>query len=206
MNLPQQNWCASLRPSSCGIAALEHAWGIINGSFQVQEQDILRVQQVALLSVGLPARVVAFGGLSPDQLKALCNILKEHGVPDDAVLERANAAVAQIGAGPVSKALGARVPWLALKAAASTPAANFKFVLPAELEAHVALHSQQKFGTAVKDARKKKQMAHHVLAGLLLLIITMTEARALIKDTRSDADGPYRGWGNPKAEGNHGPE
>ena len=55
------------------------------------------------------------------------------------------------------KALEAHVPWPALKVAASTPAASFKFVLPAELEAHIVLRSQQKFGATVRDAKRKKQ-------------------------------------------------
>ena len=89
----QHNWFSHLRPSSCGVAALAHALAILNGSFRVEADDVSRVHKATLLTLGLPSRVVAYSALSPDQLKALCAILTEHGVPEDVVQERASPAV-----------------------------------------------------------------------------------------------------------------
>ena len=155
--IQQQNWCSSFRLGSCGLAALAHARAVLEGSFRVCQQDLREVERAATHHFCPIARCLAFGGLSQDQHAALCKLLQDHGVPADHVQDRVAAAVKKIGAGPLGQALNAKVPWPALKSVASAPSVNFKYVLPAELEAHIARKSEQKFGTVVHDAKHKKQ-------------------------------------------------
>ena len=99
----------------------------------------------------------AKGGLSEAQQATLGKLLTEHGVPESAVADRVQGAVQKIGAGVLAKALVADNPWQALKAAGSTPNAMFRWVRPEELKAHAQARAQLAFGTAVGNAKARKQ-------------------------------------------------
>ncbi|CAE7925081.1 RTase, partial [Symbiodinium necroappetens] len=112
----------------------------------------------------LPCALVGWGGLTPAQEQELQRLLVSKGVPQDAVGARLQAAVAKLGPGPLAGALSQKNVWQALKAAASRPGTPFKWVQPDELQAHIELKAQTKFGTEVRQPRAKKQRASRSLA------------------------------------------
>ena len=141
--------------TSCGILTLAHA-----AAFLFQEPCDAILEDARSFLTLIPAHVGSFcgsGGLSESQFDAVKAILVERGVPADKVVDRLNAAIAKIGAGPIAQALCAANHWQALKAAGSTQAASFRWIRPEELKAYAEQKAQQKFGTAVKQPRAKKE-------------------------------------------------
>ena len=62
-----------------------------------------------------------------------------------------------MGAGPIAKALSADNPWQALKSAGSSPGALFRWVQVDELKAHAQAKAALQFGTAIGNAKARKQ-------------------------------------------------
>ena len=139
---------------SCGAFALAHATHRLTGS----SCPSLLVEASNFLAnfPPVPATLFGQGGLTSDQEQALLKLLVSKGVPQAASSQRLQQAISKIGPGPLAEALNSRNPWQALKAAGSKPGVSFKWVLPAELEAHIEQRAQDKFGTEVPKAKTKK--------------------------------------------------
>ena len=140
---------------SCGVIALAHAAVFLQGKASDAQLDwaqgFLQSYPEDL------SQLRGLGGLSESQMQALSSILQEHGVAAADTEARIQSAVAKLNAGPVAEALASRNPWQAMKAAGSRPGVRFMWVLPAELQAHIATRAAQKFGAGIANAKANKQ-------------------------------------------------
>ena len=141
--------------TSCGSILLANAAALVSG--QATEAQLASAEVFLRSFPPQPSALVGTGGLSEVQTTELHGILVEHGVPADQAEERIRGAVAKLGAGVLSNALNQRNPWQALKVAASKPNAQFKWVQPSELQAHIERRAQTKFGVTVTGAKSKKR-------------------------------------------------
>ena len=143
--------------ASCGAYLLAHAGQVLFGEGACF--DGLLADSRAFLRHIPPHTACRWGtgGLSDAQVSELQKILCDRGVPDTVVGERVRAAVDKIGAGSIAKALQASNVWQALKSAGSAPASLFRWVLPEELKAHAQAKASKSFGTAVPNAKARKQ-------------------------------------------------
>ena len=138
----------------CGECLLAHAHMLLSGDAMHAK---MWASQFLAQMPDLPGRYVGWGGLSEDQKASLRRLLVEHGVPEDQVQARIEAALTKLGAAPLAGALQAKNPWQSLKSAASRPGAMFKWVSTEELQRHIEQKAHQKFGTDIPRAKRKKQ-------------------------------------------------
>ena len=136
------------------------------------EVRVLHLKLATLQHAGhLPMQVLreqqlGFEGCEASQERQLTQVLTKRGVPPAAVGERIKQAVAKIGAatgaGILAQALQGKNVWQLLKAAANKPGLNFRRVNAEELQQHIAIRTEQKFGTQVPraNAKKAKLLAH----------------------------------------------
>ncbi|CAE7873848.1 ML5 [Symbiodinium sp. KB8] len=142
-------------PGSCGVLALAHALYWLS---EDADRDHLRRAESLLAELPpLPYSLAGLGGLSAEQEKELKGILISKGVPGEDVDSRLQAAVAKLGSGPLAQTLSQKNVWQALKALGSRPGTLFKWVLPAELQAHIEQRAQTRYGTEVARPKAKKQ-------------------------------------------------
>ncbi|CAE7270136.1 aquIMA [Symbiodinium sp. CCMP2592] len=144
-------------PTSCGpmlLAFAAQAMQGFNDPFQVLYQDA-----VSFCNCMPPhsAKLWGQGGLSDAQQSSLKALLVERGVPETAVADRVQAAVQKLGAGIIAKSLSAENPWQALKAAGSAPNPLYRWVRPEELRVYAQKKASLQFGTAVGNAKARKQ-------------------------------------------------
>ena len=118
----------------------------------VQFHDLLRYQ--FHLAQGIRVNEVLWGfGPSGLLTKNLVTELLKHGIPADVVETRASAAIRALGSDPIMTALHHRQPWKQLKILGNN--ANFKFVLPSELDAAVEANKGKPVGGKGKGKSKK---------------------------------------------------
>ncbi|CAE7238032.1 aquIMA [Symbiodinium sp. KB8] len=142
---------------NCGpmlLAFAAHALGNLGASFQTLLED---ASSFCRFFPPHDSQFRGCGGLSEAQKDKLNKILLERGVPEAALAARVQAAVQKLGAGPLAKALSADNPWPALKAAGSSPGALFRWVQIDELKAHAQAKAALQFGTAIGNAKARKQ-------------------------------------------------
>ena len=140
---------------TCGTIALLHV-GLCLGLFGMPtDDDILKLHNW-LLGIQLPGEITGLG-LTTDQTEKLSKIFVDHGVPTNIVAERAQQAIAKIGAQGITEALTARNSWSYLKALASKPSISLRLVHADELSKHVAATAKQKFGANVPNGKQKKK-------------------------------------------------
>ena len=151
-SLPVQTDEASCGPLLLAFAA--QALGDLDASFQTLLDDATAFCRF-FPPHDSPLR--GRGGLSVAQKDQLHQLLSDRGVPKDALAERVQAAVHKLGAGPIAKALSADNPWQALKSAGSSPGALFRWVQVDELKAHAQAKAALQFGTAIGNAKARKQ-------------------------------------------------
>ena len=139
---------------SCGALVLAHVAAYLLGG----PTEAILSDAVGFLAC-LPKHwgtMYGHGGLSESQTQSLRSQLTERGVPEGQVVERIQAAVQKLGAGPIAQALASPNPWQALKSAGSSPNASFRWIRPEELKAHAEQKAKQKFGAAVARPKDKK--------------------------------------------------
>eukprot|EP00435_Cladocopium_sp_Y103_P032921 s2188_g8.t1 len=98
-----------------------------------------------------------FGGAnSPDPVPQLCQLLQQHGVPEDMTIDRANMIITHIGRATVIRALRSSQQWRELKHLANHCNPKVQLILPSELQAVIAARtaSQKAFGS--KQTKKKQ--------------------------------------------------
>ena len=141
--------------TSCGAYVLAHAAAVISGN----QHPLHVTRALAFLQSRPPllANLSGSGGLSPDQTAALTTLLLDKGVPQSEVAARIQGAITKLGAAPIAQALQSKIPWQGLKGIASRPDSMFRWIQPLELQDHIALRAQQRFGTSVPKAKAKKQ-------------------------------------------------
>ena len=149
----QAHWLQS-DSSSCGVLLLAHAAALVLGAALPTLLD-WAVDFQRKFPPHL-AFLQGLGGLSSEQERDLQALLVAKGVPTDVVSSRLQAAVAKIGPGPLALALQQRNPWQALKTCASKPSCMFRWIQADELQNHIELQAQKKFGTGVPKAKEKK--------------------------------------------------
>ncbi|CAE7506880.1 aquIMA [Symbiodinium sp. CCMP2456] len=144
------------QPNSCGPMILAFAAQVMQAS---QPFSVLLEDAINFCRFVPPhqSSMHGYGGLSEAQQLSLRTLLLERGVPEPSVTERIQAATQRIGAGSLAKCLQADNPWQALKAAGSQPNALFRWIRPEELQAHAQAKAAQRFGTAVGNAKERKQ-------------------------------------------------
>ena len=148
-------WFPQVEAHCCGAIARLHASRHLLGHTVPACQLVSELEDISCLENLLP-RAWASGGLSAEQEQAFTAILLERGHPQQ-VQERVKAAVSKVGANAIAKALAHRNPWPTLKVAASQPGTAFKYVTAEELEAQIEQRATQRFGSAVKAGKAKKQ-------------------------------------------------
>ncbi|CAE7833753.1 unnamed protein product [Symbiodinium sp. CCMP2592] len=140
---------------SCGVLLLAHAAAHITGRAESSQLDRAR----AFVSSFPPhsSELQGCGGLSADQEAAIGQVLISKGVPQEQVAERIQGAVKKVGPGPLAQALQQKNVWQALKAVASRPSTQYKWVQPEELRQHIEAKAHSKHGTEIGNAKAKKQ-------------------------------------------------
>ena len=78
-------------------------------------------------------------------LAQLIDLLSSKGVPVGEVSGRAQQAMDALGRASVLQALSSKNPWQRLKATASKPTIQFKFLKPHELAAYIEQQAKQAF-------------------------------------------------------------
>ena len=143
---------------ACAFDAMRHAVALLKHSTEVSDAEVHSLRRL-LRSPGAVDVLYGAGGLSEEQNASLQDLLRSHGVPEDKLSDRVQQAVAKIGAPALAEALRQKNPWPSLKTVASKPGISMRWILPAELEAHIASRASTKFGTTVPNAKSKKQQA-----------------------------------------------
>lgn len=146
------------KPDSCGTIALAHFALKIGSISLAQAKDFESLHRsFAECSRITPKHGLSlgFGNEEEAAIAALAQILPAKGVPQDAIRDRALAAIKALGVGPISKALSTKNPWAALKAAGSSRPRPFMWITHEELQAHIQSRAESKFGVDV-DQRKPR--------------------------------------------------
>ena len=112
--------------------------------------------------------------LSTDQMDKLIQLLKDHGVPESKVKDRAN----QVGAAAIMGACVDKNCWAHLKAQANKPGIAFRSVLPDEFARHAEQAATTKYGAGISSHKNKKK-ADKVATSLPKIDPTATPCCAL---------------------------
>ena len=139
---------------ACAFDAMRHAVALLRSSTEVSDAEVHSLRRL-LSSPGTVDVLYGAGGLSEEQTASLQDLLRSHGVPEDKLSDTVQQAVAKIGAPALADALRHKNPWPSLKAVASKPGISMRWILPAELEAHMASRASTKCGTTVPHAARK---------------------------------------------------
>lgn len=116
-------------------------------------------------------------------IEALVPFLRDHGVASDAVQQRAQQAVAKLGANEILRACSNKAPWRTLKALGSN--SKFQFVLPAELQ--VQIEAKAGRGEIGKVGQKKKPAKN----GKVDEVIELDPQKLSIPDRTFQSDGNF---------------
>ena len=156
-------------PASCGAAAilfleeylLLQPTPAIPDYFEVHNHLRKQFQQEGFES-SLVSHPWMWGAGKDETEKAqeeLIQVLKAHGVPQDAVKSRAQNAIAAIGASSILQACQSQSPWRTLKALGNQ--VKFQFVLPSELQIQIAARAgQEAVGQPNKKGKGAKSAKH----------------------------------------------
>ena len=155
---------------ACAFDALRHAVALLRSTAELSDVEVHNLRRL-LRTPGAADVLYGSAGLSEDQATALQDLLRSHGVPEDKLADRVQQAVARIGAPSLAEALKHKNPWPSLKAVASRPGMSMRWILPTELEAHIAHRANAKFGTTVPHAKSKKQSVDRKRAKQQLLSV-----------------------------------
>lgn len=99
-------------------------------------------------------------GLEAQAQQRLADLLKQHGVPDDAISARSHLVLQAIGVGPLQKCLVGSSPWRSLKALANQCQPTLQLVLPNELQEVLA--NKQQPSNQRRKAKGQAPVAKHV--------------------------------------------
>ncbi|CAJ1359968.1 unnamed protein product [Effrenium voratum] len=144
---------AQMDQTSCGTIALAHLAFCLQVTNELTPEDILH-WHFTLLAGDFGGQPRATGPHGRDLPAMLADILITKGVHPESALHRARDAIDTLGGKNVQSALAAKNPWQALKAEATKPGKNFKFITPGELDAHIEAQAKSRYGV---DPRSKKQ-------------------------------------------------
>lgn len=147
------------RSDSCGTIALGHfAWclGIISEQEMIGFEDIHPSLALCSEKLSPDAKVCGFRN-DQEVTQALHKILPDKGVAPENIQARIQAAVKVLGVDQLSKALGSKNQWGALKALGNSKPRPFKWVTNEELQHHIQERAAQKFGVDADVKRTKKQ-------------------------------------------------
>ena len=146
------SWWAQTSSDTCGTCLLAHAHTL----FSVSGGQSCHWAAEFVSTNREPGTFYGTGGLSEEQRTKLKTLLGEHGVPSEQLEARVSASIERVGATFIAAALLAKAPWQSLKAAASRPGVSFRWVTPDELQQHILLRTEQKFGATVPQAKSKQ--------------------------------------------------
>ena len=150
-----ENSIRQVLPHTCGTVAIAHFASLLGLQGHFSNQIIAALHDWLLMHQGNSDLPKGYGWSDGKTIEALASLLCEKGVPADACRVRAQEAIAQIGLNAVQQALLAKNKWQALKAQASRPNINYKFLKPHELADFIETKAKEKFG-AVPSKKKGK--------------------------------------------------
>lgn len=94
--------------------------------------------------------------LSTDQFDKLKGLLKDHGVPEAKLEERANLVLQKLGAPTIIAAFVGKSSWALRKTQASKPGIALRLVLPDELARHAEQTAIAMYGAGISNHKAKK--------------------------------------------------
>eukprot|EP00435_Cladocopium_sp_Y103_P066720 s4_g29.t1 len=146
-------------PEDCGFRALAWIVGIVTGTqaTPLSATDAIAWRHLAWqqAALGLPLPGTAHLGGQGEVEVALQALLREHGVPNEKVVDRSHAVIKQLGLQAVAGVFKATRPWQTLKSLASAQKPMLRLVLEDELQAVIAMRTKK--GKALGS--KKNKMA-----------------------------------------------
>ena len=144
---------------TCGTIALRNMAQLLDVQDQLPawDENVLHSYFLQLMQIpSAPGHMRAHGPSMELQTK-LQDILQQHGVPADAVPDRARLVIQKLGVASIQAAFDAKNTWAYLKAVANRPSVSLRLVLPDELSKHVAHNASTRFGATVTNAKGKKK-------------------------------------------------
>eukprot|EP00438_Fugacium_kawagutii_P025214 Skav222623 [mRNA] locus=scaffold4205:177327:186767:+ [translate_table: standard] len=97
------------------------------------------------------------GGHKDDLQMAVATMLREHGVPNDQVLKRADHVIGKLGKDKLQEAILGKRPWAQIKQLANMSQPKVQLVLPSELEQVLKSRSSNKQSIGSKETKTKGQ-------------------------------------------------
>ena len=146
------------RINTCGTVALAHfglSLGLLTWDQAVQFENL----HDSLAICGSMTNIHGLSGFGAEEnaiIKSLEQILPAHGVPHEEVKSRAQAAIKVFGVPAVTRALGAKNTWMALKQLGNSRPKPFMWVTHEELQIHIRDRSQGQFGVE-SDSKKGRR-------------------------------------------------
>ena len=183
---------------TCGTVLLAHASWQLGLPCHYTPQLIDQIHD-KLIKHGSGTGFLGSGPTAKDCQQHLVALLIEKGVPEDKSEERAKEITHKFGQQNTLTALQASNPWQALKAEASKPGKNIRFLSKEEQQAFIDKRAQEKFGAEQKDRPRKKP--HKVPTKPIELTLDATQiellrghftdpdAEAVLSDIQADGTG-----------------
>ena len=181
-------------PCSCGAEAIRFFEEVVLGwptpvdpSCDLDMHDQYRAEFCAEISKEFVTRHPWMWGAGKEEeeqaVEKLVPFLREHGVPTDAVKQRANMAVTSIGASEILQACNSKTPWRTLKVLGTNK--KFQFVLPMELQSQIEAKAGR--GEVGKVGKKVKQNK----GGKLDETIELDPHKLIIPDRTFQSEGTF---------------
>ncbi|CAK9029361.1 unnamed protein product [Durusdinium trenchii] len=141
---------------TCGAVAIAHVAHLLGLQGVFSTDHILCLHTWLSLHQVHCDSLLGFGRDDP-VLSKFIDLLASKGVPAGEVETRAKQALDALGRASVISALSSKNPWQRLKAEASKPTVQFKFLKPHELAAYIDQQANQRFGAELKSKKEKSQ-------------------------------------------------
>ena len=141
---------------TCGAVAIAHVAHLLGLQGVFSTDHILCLHTWLSLHQVHCDSLLGFGRDDP-VLSKFIDLLASKGAPAGEVETRAKQALDALGRASVISALSSKNPWQRLKAEASKPTVQFKFLKPHELAAYIDQQANQRFGAELKSKKEKSQ-------------------------------------------------
>ncbi|CAK9024918.1 unnamed protein product [Durusdinium trenchii] len=171
---------------TCGAVALAHVAMLLGLQGSFSEDHVLQLHSWLLCHQSKRDALVGYGRDDP-VLAQLIDLLSSKGVPVGEVSGRAQQAMDALGRASVLQALSSKNPWQRLKATASKPTIQFKFLKPHELAAYIEQQANKRFGAELKSKKEKSSIKKPKIADIQLDPKLLTLIAGHFKDSSGDS-------------------
>ena len=151
----------------CGAVAVLNISNLIDNSKRFTELDAILLHAAVLdkrspqthqehqatISPTLTWQMI---GTGPDIQAQLAALIQSRGVPEEAKNARAQTILQRLGVQAVTKILGDRNPWAALKSSASKPGISLRILSDGEKAQYIEMRASTKHGAQIKNHKGKK--------------------------------------------------